>query len=438
LSSSDLIPPRVRRMERVSAPRLSPAHGPLSGLRVLFTGTVIAGPFIATLLADYGAEVIHVERPGQGDTFRGLGPFYREEGKVLSAPFANDSRNKLSVTLDLRIDRSPEAKEVFLGLIKQSDIWVENLVWIEKRYGITEELVFEANPRIVIVRVSGYGNARFGGDPDRCDRAAYDLIGQAYAGWPNVVGTEDMPPTRVGLWACDYITSMMGTIGALAAYVEAQRSGIGQVVDVAQYEAVARIMESYFVAYLNAGIERKREGNKARSFQPYGIFRARDGYVALGAFGPGVYERFLEAFCAATGIPKEEFPYERCAATPEAVSSPDGRKLDEALTRFVSERTCQELEDLFNSYSVPCSRITTPKDAAQDPHWISRELFVKAFDGVLEREIFYFGVVPKFSRTPGRVWRGTPKVGQDTEAVLKEILGYSEEEIESLRAKGVI
>ncbi len=289
------IPPKILNMEKKRAPLLVPEFGPLKGTRVLLTGSIVAGPFIATMLGDLGAEVIHVEAPGSGDTYRTLGPFLVKNGKKISLPFSNDARNRLSMTLDLRINKNPESKEIFLGLIKQSDIWIENLVWLEERYGITDEMVMKVNPKIVIVHVSGYGHPEFGGVPKICKRASYDLIGQAYSGWPNVIGFREGSPTRLSLWAYDYVSALVGTIGALAAYAHAQKTGEGQVVDVAQYEAVARILESYFTAYLNAGIEREREGNKAAGFQPYGIFRAKDGWIAIGAFGPAVYNRFLQA-----------------------------------------------------------------------------------------------------------------------------------------------
>jgi len=435
---SEEIPSKVIKMERKKAPLLAPEFGPLKGTRVLLTGSIVAGPFIATMLGDLGAEVIHIEPPGSGDTYRTLGPFLTKNGKRISLPFSNDARNRLSMTLDLRINKNPESREIFLGLIKQSDIWIENLVWLEERYGITDELVMKVNPKIVIVHVSGYGHPEFGGDPKICKRASYDLIGQAYSGWPNVIGFREGPPTRLSLWACDYVTALVGTIGALAAYAHAMKTGEGQIVDVAQYEAVARILESYFTAYLNAGIEREREGNKAQGFQPYGIFKAKNGWIAIGAFGPAVYNRFLQAMHEAVGLNPSDFPWEECASTSQAVNSPKGRKLDELLTKYVEAHTVEELEELFNKYSVPCSRVMTPKDAASDLHWKSREVFVDAFDFNANQILKYTNVVPKFSKTPGKVWRGSPALGQDTEAILKKLLDYSDEEIARFREKKII
>ncbi len=432
------IPERVKNMKKKPAPLLIPEYGPLKGIRVLSTGSIVAGPFVGTMLADLGAEVIHVERPGVGDPYRALAPYITRNGKKVSAPFTNDARNRLSLCLDLRIHKVPEAKEVFLGLIKQADIWVENLVWLKERYGITDEMCLEVNPKLVIVHVSGYGHPEFGGDPEKCSRAAYDLIGQAYSGWPNLIGFKDGPPIRLAKWACDYVTALMGTIGALAGYIHAQKTGEGQVIDVAQYEAVARILESYYTAYLNAGIIAEREGNETPVAQPYGLYQAKDGWVALGAYGAAVYGRFLQALAEATGINPEDYPYEECGATAEAVASPKGRELHKIYTEWIRNHTVEEVERLFNKYQVPCSRLMTPKDAANDKHWLSRELFVEAIDGTIQEKLKYFGVVPKFSKTPGRVWRGGPAMGQDTDRILKELLDYSDEEIRRLKEKKIV
>jgi len=434
------IPSKIQSMQRKPAPLLAPRFGPLSGMRVLCTGSIVAGPFGPTLLADYGAEVIHVEAPGYGDTYRTLGPFLvTEDGRRISLPFSNDARNKLFMTLNLRLKECEECREVFLGLIKQSDLWFENLVWLEERYGITMETVFEVNPKIVVVRISGYGHAKHGGGlPEYSRRASYDLIGQAFSGWPEVVAFPDTPPRRVPLWAGDYITALFATIGGLAAYINAQKTGKGQVVDVAQFEVIARILESYFTSYLNAGILRPREPNKAASFQPYDIFRAKDGWVAVGAFGPAVYNRFIKALAEATGIDLSRYPWEKCAATREAVESQLGRELDEITRKWISEHTVREVEELMAKYDVPCTRVMRVEDAVNHPHWVLRNNFVEAFDEWAGKTLKYFGVVPKFTETPGKVWRGSPPIGGDTEKILKELLDYSDDEIRKLKEKKVI
>jgi len=159
------IPEKVKRLEKRPAPILIDRFGPLQGIRVLSTSSLVAAPFGGSMMADFGAEVIHVENPGFGDPIRGMPPFITGNGGKVSPIWADNGRNRLSMELDLRINKKPLSKEVFLGLIKASDVWIENLVWLEQRYGITDELVREVNPQISIVHESGYGKPEFGGTP---------------------------------------------------------------------------------------------------------------------------------------------------------------------------------------------------------------------------------------------------------------------------------
>ncbi len=424
---------RAREFTRVPAPALIPAFGPLEGIRVLSTGSLVVVAHATAMLADFGAEVIHVERPGVGGTYRTLAPFIKDGDKVVSTSWAQDARNRLSMTLELDM-KIPEAREIFLGLIKNADIWLENLVWLEK-FGLSDEMCLEVNPRLVIVHVSGFGKPQFGGDPEVCDRASYDMIGQAASGWLNLMGSPDQnPPTLAKPWSNDYVSAMFAAFGALAAYIHAQKTGEGQVVDVAQFEASARILCDTFVSYLEAGILRGRTGNKSPAFQPYDVFRARDRWVAIGAFGPAVYERFVRAL----GLDPEYYSWKECASSLEAVSSEKGRELDRITREWVAARTAKEVEEHLARFKVPCSVVCDARDAVENPHWQSRGDFVEYEDQTLGRKIKAFGVVPKLSRTPGRVWRGAPALGQDTEAILEKILGYSPEEIRSLREKGII
>ena len=183
----------IEEMQRVAAPALIPKFGPLEGMRVLSTGSIVAMPHAANMLADFGAEVIHVERPKGGDTYRTLAPFLKSEGKSVSSSWAQDARNRLSLSLEVNL-KIPEVKEIFLGLVKNSDVWLENLVWIEK-LGITDEMCLAVNPKLIIVHVSGFGRPQFGGLPEMCDRGSYDMIGQAASGWMSLMGfPEPAPP----------------------------------------------------------------------------------------------------------------------------------------------------------------------------------------------------------------------------------------------------
>ena len=308
-------------MGKKPAPHIVPEFGPLSWVRVLSTGSIVAMPHAATMLAEFGAEVIHVERPGVGDTYRTLGPFIVNGNNKGGTGWMQDARNRLSIGLEVNLN-IPEAKEIFYGLIKQSDIWMENLVWLDK-LGISDEEVLKVNPRIVIVHVSGYGHEEFGGLPEFCDRASYDMIGQSFSGFLMMQGSEGTPPPVAKPWTNDYISGIHAAFGALIAYVNAVKTGKGQVVDVAQYEANARWLCHAWLAYSELGMVGKRAGNKAVAFQPYDVFMARDKYVAMGAFGPAVYKRAVQAL----GEDPDYYTWIECSSSAEAVSSPKVKNL---------------------------------------------------------------------------------------------------------------
>lgn len=410
-----------------------PEFGPLAGMRVISTGSIIAMPFAATLLANFGAEVIHVERPGVGDTLRGLAPFAKVGDKKVSTSWAQDGRNKLSLSLELNL-KHPEIKEIFYGLIKDADVYMENMVWLEK-LGIYDEELLKINPKLVIAHISGYGNPSMGGIPAYCDRASYDMIGQAFSGWMGMNGNAGEEPVVAKPWLNDYVSAWCAAFGILAAYTEAQKSGKGQVVDVAQFEAQASCMSDTYATYTMTGAIRTRAGNKPAAFQPYGLFGSKDGYdVALGAFGPGVYKRFVQA----VGWDLEYYNFKDVAGGVAAVASEKGREFDKKVIAWCAEHTAQEIEDIMAANKVPCSRVNTAKDCVEHEHFKSRGDWVVYQDQTTGSDITAFGVVPKLSGTPGQVWRGAPSLGQDTDSVLKNILGYDDAKLAELREKNLI
>ncbi len=413
---------------------LVPEFGPLAGVRVLTAGSIIAMPHAGNMLADFGAEVIHIERPGVGDTYRVLGPFAVDGDKKVSTSWAQDARNRMSLSLELDL-AIPEVKEVFLGLIKESDIFMENLVWLDK-YGITDELLLETNPKLVIVHVSGYGRPQFGGDPEKCDRASYDMIGQAASGFMFLNGDKDRPPAITKPWGNDYQSALTALFGALTGYISAQKTGRGQAIDVAQFEAAARIMADTFVSFTGANVIRARtQSAKADAFQPYGLFLDKNGeYVVIGAFGPGVYNRFIKT----VGFDLEYFNFKDCASSPLAVSSEKGQELHQKTVAWAAQRTWQEIEAILCKAKVGCNKVYNAADAVVDPHWIDRGDFIEYEDQTLQKTVKAIGIVPKFGGTPGKVWRGAPTVGQDTETILTKILGFSPEKIKALKEKGNI
>lgn len=413
--------------------RLIPEFGPLAGMRVLCTGSLIAAPFAASMLADFGAEVIEIERPGRGDTYRAFPPVAKNGTRAASASWIQEARNRLSMTLELDL-AVPEVREIFYGLIRDTDVYLENMVWLDK-LGIRDEVLLEINPRLVITHVSGYGRARFGGVPEICDQASYDMIGQAFSGYLLHNGDPDRPPVVARPSLNDYVTAMFALFGVLAACQSAHRTGRGQVVDVAQFEAQARLMRDTFTASALGLEEVHRHGNGAEGFQPWDLFLSADNeYVALGAYGPAVFGRFMEA----AGFDPARYPYDRVAKDRQAVASPLGRELAGRVTDWCRVRTAQEIETRMRACRVPCSRVNTARACMENDQYRLRDDFITYEDRTLGQTVTAFGVVPKMSGTPGRVWRGAPALGEDTERILKTRLGYGEEKIAALRAGGLI
>ncbi|HEX3032453.1 MAG TPA: CoA transferase, partial [Bacillota bacterium] len=312
---------RWKTIEKKPAPFFAPKYGPLSGMRILLSGTITAAPFSTTLMSDMGAEVIQVERPNIGDPYRKQFPPVTEGDKAISAGWIQNARNRLSFTLNTNM-KYPEAKEIFLSLIKNADVWIENMVWIEK-LGITEQMLFEVNPKLIIVHVSGFGRPQFGGLPEICDKPSYDVIGQAEGGYMYLNGfPEPSPPTFAASFMNDFVSALFTATGILAAYANVLKGGDGQVVEIAQVEAQARVLDDAWSVYCNLGVVKERFGNKVPIFQPAAIYKAKDGrYIAPGAFGPDVYYRFIKAL----DLDPEYFTYEGAGGSKTAVSSPLGQ-----------------------------------------------------------------------------------------------------------------
>lgn len=410
-----------------------PEFGPFAGMRVVCSGSLVAMPFAATMLADFGAEVIQIERPGVGDTLRGLAPMAEVNGTKVSTAWVQNARNKLAMSLELNL-KHEEVKEIFYGLIKEADIFMENMVWLDK-LGIYDEELLKVNPKLVIVHVSGMGHKEFGGIPSVCNRASYDMIGQAFSGWMDLQGEKDAAPTIVKPYTNDYVSAFACVFAALAGYTHAQKTGQGQVVDVAQFEAMAQYMCGTYTTYTMTGKLGQRSGNYNPNFQPYDLFKSSDDmYVALGAFGKGVYNRCIPAM----GLDLEYFNFKDCSAGPAAVASEKGQELAAAVKAWCASHTAQEIELTMEAARVPCATVNNAKTAYENEHFRSRGDWVKYIDQTTNSEVEAFGIAPKMSATPGQVWRGAPSMGQDTTDILKTILGYSDEKIAALKEKDLI
>ncbi len=426
---------RWETLERIPAPAMTPKFGPLTGMRVLTTGGYLALPRAAVMLGEFGAEVVYLELPGHGDNFRSFSPMIEDpNGKKVGSAWAAMRRNILSVTLQTNLRKNPEAREIFNCLIKEADVWIESVVWLEK-LGLSDKDLLEINPKLVICHISGYGKPEFGGDPAICDKAAYDISGQAASGWMIQNGEPDGVPMRGNPGLSDFTTGYSAVIGVLLAYINAQKTGQGQVVDASMFEAQAMYIQDYVTAWVEAGVMKPRTGSKQFNFQPYDVFLARDGkYVAMGGFGPAVFERIVRAL----DLDPEYYTRDSTGNGVEAVNSPKGREFDAYVRKWVADRDAKDVVAHMDKFKVAAQVVVDAQDIATDPHWIERGDIVKYEDQELGRDITAVGVIPKLSGTPGQIWRGAPRLGQDTDLVLKTLCGYSEEEILAFREKGLI
>ena len=407
---------------------LVPKFGPLAGVRVLESARYVAGPWAATYLGEFGAEIIHVEGPPFGppyaDPTRTLVPVLGSGGPTdrVSESWVQYARNKLSVGLDVR---QPQGREVFLDLVKVSDIWIESSrPGTYDRLGLSDEEVWKANPRLVIVHVSGYGRS---GRPERVSAPSFDLTAQAFSGYLSLQGEPDpRPPMRSGTAINDTVTGLAAATSALMAYIHTQRTGKGQAVDVAQYEMFFILLENMTLDYFARGVVRGRHGSAHPRLHPYDVHRARDGWVVVAAPTPHSFRRLREAI-----------GFTDPAYDDDAYRLAHRDVVDDALESFCASRSRDELEAIGRAHDVAIERVRDVSDLARDPHYLAREMFLE-WDDPVAGHVRGAGIAPKFSDTPGGVWRGAPWLGQDNEQVYRSLLGYSAAKLESLRRVGIV
>jgi crotonobetainyl-CoA:carnitine CoA-transferase CaiB-like acyl-CoA transferase len=422
------IPDWIKNLTRPPTPSLMPAFGPLEGIRVVGTGTFVAQPYIGTKLAEFGAEVIHVERHG-GDTFRFTAPLITRGKRPHGADEAEVAKNKLSLGLDLGQGRG---REVLMALWKISDVWLEaSATGTFERMGLSNELALAVNPSLVIVRISTYGQY---GEADYLTRPGYDALAQAFGGMMSITGDPAGPPQRAKTFTGDYITALTGWAATMMGLWEVRKTGRGQVIDLAQYEAVAQTGGNTLPLYTAEGATYGHTGNRAPGFQPYDTFKCEDGWVFIGAVGGAIYER-VPAFL---GLDAKKYSYDACSKDAAAVNSPEGRELDRRLREYCATRPAIEVEAELNKARIACSRVFGVREQFNDPHYAKREMTVSVLDRQSGVPIRVFGVVPKMSLTPGRIWRGAGSVGDDTTDILSTLLGRNSAEIDSLYAENTV
>ncbi len=393
---------------------------PLDGIKVLELGQLIAGPFTTKILGEFGAEIIKIEPPLTGDPLRK----WRLLHNGTSVWWASQSRNKKSVTVDLRSD---EGQAIIRRLIKEVDILVENFrPGALESWGLSEESLKELNPDLIMVRISGYGQT----GPSK-DLPGFGVIGEAMAGLRHLSGEPGRPPVRVGVSIGDSLAALHAVIGALMAlrHREVQKGG-GQVVDIALYESVFNMMESLVAEYSVFGEVRQPAGSSLPGITPSNAYLCADGkYVLIGGNGDSIFKRLMHLIDRAD------------IAEDPAFAHNDGRSaeadyIDGIIANWAVQHNLDDVLVALHEQRIPAGRVYDIEDIFNDPHYKARDMLI---DGELEdgTAVTLPGILPKLSKTPGKVSRRAPTLGQDTKDVLSE-LGLSAEELLELRNKGVI
>ncbi|WP_238913657.1 CaiB/BaiF CoA transferase family protein [Achromobacter insolitus] len=392
---------------------------PLSGIRVLELGQLIAGPFAAKMLGEFGAEVIKIEPPGKGDPLRN----WRLIHDGTSVWWQVQSRNKKSVSLDLR---KPEAQDLIRTLVKDIDVVVENFKpGTMEGWGLGWEELRAINPRLVMLRVSGYGQT----GPYR-DLPGFGAIGEAMGGLRHLSGEPDRTPVRVGVSIGDSLSALHGVIGILLALRARDQNGTGQMIDVALYESVFNMMESLLPEYSVFGEIRQPAGSSLPGIAPSNAYRCQDNkYVLIAGNGDSIFKRLMGV------IGRLDL-----AEAPELANNAGRVKhvvmLDDAISQWTGQHPLDEVLARLNDGQIPAGKIYDVADIAADPHYRARGMIL---DGALPdgTPVQVPGIVPKLSETPGEVRSSAPALGQDTDEVLGG-LGIGEAQRQDWRARGII
>jgi formyl-CoA transferase len=390
----------------------------LSGLKVIELGQLIAGPFAAKTLADFGAEVIKIEPPGVGDPLRQ----WRLMKDGTSVWWQVQSRNKRSLALDLK---QAQAQEVVRKLVSEADVLIENFrPGAMESWGLGPDALLKLNPGLIMLRISGYGQT----GPYK-DKPGFGVVAEAMGGMRHLSGEPGRLPVRVGISIGDTLASLHGVIGVLMALHEKQKSGLGQVIDVALYEAVFNCMESLLPEFSEFGAVRGPAGSALPGIAPTNAYLCKDGCALIAGNGDSIFKRLMST------IGRDDL------GTDLGLSNNSGRvkrveELDAAIGAWTADKTVTEVLVALDAAAVPAGRIYTVQDIANDPHYLARGMLaeVQMSDG---SRLKVPGMVPKLSRTPGLHRRNAPDLGQDTDAVLAE-LGITAEQIQAMRQRGIV
>jgi len=390
----------------------------LQGLKVIEMGQLIAGPFASKLLGEFGADVIKIEPPGVGDPLRK----WRKIKDGTSLWWHVQSRNKRSLTLDLK---QAEAQDIVRKLVSEADVLVENFrPGTLEGWGLGYDALKAINPRLIMLRISGYGQT----GPYR-DLPGFGVIGEAMGGLRHLSGYPGQAPVRVGISIGDSLSSLYGVIGVLLALQERARSGEGQEIDVALYESVFAMMESLIPEYDAFGYIREPAGSALPGITPSNSYPCNDGsYVLIAGNGDSIYKRLMNL------IGRDDL------GNDPRLAQNDGRSqhaelIDGAIAEWTAQRGRDEVIEALKGARVPAGYPYTAADIVQDPHYLARQMIEQVQTSVGPLKVP--GVLPKLSRTPGRIGTGGPQLGEHNDDILAG-LGLSAEQVAGLRERGII
>jgi formyl-CoA transferase len=391
----------------------------LCNLRVIELGQLIAGPFAAKTLADFGADVIKIEPPTTGDPLRK----WRLLKDGTSVWWQIQSRNKRSIALDLK---QAEAQDIVRQLVKDADVLIENFrPGAMEGWGLGPDELLALNPKLIMLRISGYGQT----GPYR-DKPGFGVVAEAMSGLRHLTAEPGRVPVRVGVSIGDTLASLHGVIGILLALHERHTSGKGQVIDVALYEAVFNCMESLLPEFSAFGAVREAAGSALPGIAPSNAYKCQDGgYVLIAGNGDSIFKRLMHT------MGRDDLGLD-VGLTDNAGRVKRVEEIDAAIGAWTATLSVAQVLELLDAASVPAGRIYNVADIAADPHYQARDMILQTVmaDG---STLALPGIVPKLSRTPGAHRRNAPEIGQDTDAVLQDI-GLTAAQIQALKDKGIV
>ncbi|MGI9058138.1 MAG: CaiB/BaiF CoA transferase family protein [Ktedonobacteraceae bacterium] len=399
---------------------------PLAGVRVLELGSFVAAPLAARQLADFGAEVIKVEPPRRGDELRTWGTMVPTRTGEISAWWLAQSRNKRLITLDLH---RTEGQELALRLVEHVDIVIENFrPGRLEQWNLGYERMKTVNPRVVLVRISGFGQT----GPYR-ERAGYGNVGESMGGVRYVTGFADRPPVRIGVSLGDALAAQQAAFGAMLALRASTRDGQGQVVDVAITEAVFALTEAMLTEYKHVGVVRERSGNSMLRAAPSNVYQTVDGHwLAIGGNGENVFRRLAQAMGKPTLVEDQRFRNNRTRVKHH-------HELDEIVGSWVSTLTLTEAQTMLDKAGVPAGPVMSIADIAADQHFQERGMLASVPDERMPEGVtFMAGIVPRLTETPGTIAHSGGDLGADNQAVYGTFLGLGAREMELLQTEGII